>query len=195
MLEDSKIASDQAPLTDLIQLAAGRDKAAKDALYERVYDDLRAVAHRLLRRERSNELQTSALVNEVVVRFERSDALGSMANRRVFFSVAARAMNQILIDYYRKRKKRLDNPDRCAQALEIVVTAIEQKTGFDFGSLHHALQKLEQDAPRQHSVVMHRFLGGLSVKTTAELLDVSEGTVERDWRLAKTKLFRWMAQE
>ena len=195
MLDESRVRSDAGQLTVLIQLAADSDRKARDELYERVYHELRAVAHRLMRRRQGNELQTSALVHEVVIRFERSDALRYMANRRVFFSVATRAMKQILIDHFRRRQKLVDSRDRNVQALEIAVKSIEEQVGFDFGNLHSALHALEQESPRQHSVVMHRFFGGLSIKATAEMLEVSEGTVERDWRLARTKLFRWMRED
>ena len=194
MPDELEFSADAAPLTELIQMAAD-DRSAKDSLYHRVYDDLRTVAHRLMRKHRGNDLQTSALVNEVVIRFERGDALQTMANRRVFFSVATRAMNQILVDHFRRRKKNVDSPDRNALALNATVESIEKQVGCDFGCLNCALEKLEHASPRQHAVVMHRFFGGLSVASTADILDVSVGTVERDWRLAKAKLFQWIQEQ
>lgn len=176
-------------LTELIQ-ESGESETAKARLYEEVYDELRQAAQRFTRRQHPGDFQTTALVNEVLLRFETGDALRNMANRRVFFSIALRAMNQILIDHYRRRKKLVDSPNRRAEPLDHAVAVIEDQLGFDFEQLQSALEKLSNESPRQHQVILHRFFGGLSIKDTAELLDVSDGTVERDWRLARAKLFR-----
>jgi len=176
-------------ITQLIQRSPN-DSKAKAELYEEVYGDLRQAAHRFMRKQRGGDFQTTALVNEVLLRFESGDALKNMANRRVFFSVAIRAMNQVLIDHYRRRKKLVDSPDRGVELLDQAVASIEDQFGFDFERLQLSLEKLSKESPRQHAVIMHRFFGGLSIKGTAELLEVSDGTIERDWRLARAKLFR-----
>lgn len=184
------------PLTNLLQLAADNDVEAKDELYRRVYDDLKLAARRILFRERNvGEMQTTALVNEVILRFEASEAIEKMANRRVFFSVAIRAMNNALVDHYRRRKKLIDSPDRVAAPLDDAVKWIEDETGFDFERLQIELEVLATESPRQHSVVMHRFFGGLSVPATAELLETSVATVDRDWRVARAKLLRRMRED
>ncbi len=176
-------------LTDLIRRASDNDDRAKETLYAQVYDNLRDAAHRLLSKQHRRDLQTTDLVNEVALRFETKNALKSMANRRVFFAVAIRAMNQILVDQYRRRSKLVDSLDRSGEPLDEVVNTIEHQVGADFERLQTVLVTLEAEAPRQHAVIMHRFFGGLSIRDTAELLDVSEQTVERDWRLARAKLF------
>ena len=193
MQSDSE--TDRSPLTELIQRAANGQVNAKERLYERVYNDLRSIAHRLMRDRRNNELQTTALVNEVLLRFEKGDALTTIANRRVFFSVAIRAMYQILVDQYRRRKKQIDGPGRIAEPLDQVVAVIEEQVGADFARLQVALDELASESPRQHEVIMHRFFGGLSIRHTAELLDVSVQTVERDWRLSRAKLLRELQDE
>ena len=187
--------SSQPQVTKLIQLAAIGQSDAKDALYELVFDDLRVAAHRLVRTKDAGDLQATALVNEVVLRFEKNQALGTMANRKVFFSVALRAMNQVLIDHYRRRKKRVDSPDRTEEPLDAVVAGFENQTGYDFEHLQNALKALASESPRQHDVIMHRFFGGLSTAETAIMLDVSEETVRRDWRLARAKLFRRLKED
>lgn len=177
------------PLTSLLHLAADNDSDAKEELYVRVYDDLRRAARRLLLHERRvGEMQTTALVNEVVLRFEMGASLEKMANRRVFFAVAIRAMNNVLVDHYRRRKKLIDSPDRGVSPLDDAVRWIENQVGADFEGLQNALHTLSEESPRQHSIVMHRFFGGLSAKATADVLGVSIATVERDWRLARAKL-------
>ena len=182
--------NDDEELTSLIQNAASDKPNARAELYSRVYDNLRSAARRLLNRQRRSEFQTTALVNEVIFRFERGGALTSMENRRVFFSVAIRAMNQVLVDHYRKRKKQIDGPDRLAEPLDGVIEQIESQVGTDLDHLQLELARLANESPRQHAVIMHRFFGGLTIPETAELLAVSEQTVQRDWRLARATLFR-----
>ncbi len=74
--------------------------------------------------------------------------------------------------------------------MERFVSAIEADNGFDLAALDRALAELEDRSPRQHEVVEYRFFGGLTNLQIADLLDVSVGTVERDWRLARAKLYR-----
>ena len=188
--------ADQYPLTDLIQFAAEDADGAKDQLYQRVYDELREAAQNIMRREqKAQELQATAIVNEVILRFEKGDVLKSVTNRRVFFSIANRAMRQVLIDHYRKRKKSVDSPDRSAGPLDAAVHWVENQVNANFEDLQLALQALGEHSQRQHDVVMHRFFGGFTIQETAELLGVSVQTVERDWRLARARLLRALKED
>lgn len=171
------------------------DGEAKNELYEFIYNELRKAAHRLLTSRSNSEMQTTDLVNEVVLRIERAESLKKFANRRVFFSVATMAMKQVLTDQYRRQKRRIENGQIEREPLDTVIQQVEEETEFDFELLSQELDKLEQDSPRQHAVIMHRYFGGLSVADTAKLLDISTGTVERDWRLARAKLFVRLSDE
>lgn len=183
----------QEDFSSVLQLAAADDPVAKERFYQLIYDDLRDVARRVLSRERNKgEMQTTALVNEMVLRFEKGNALKGMANRRVFFATAIRAMNNILVDHYRRRKKLVDSPDRIASPLDAALAWFEHQVGHDFDQLQASLKSLAADSPRQHQVVMHRFFGGLSNQQTADLLGISLSSVERDWRLARAKLLSSM---
>ena len=75
-------------------------------------------------------------------------------------------------------------------SLDIVLENFETSNGCNFEDLEASLDRLEQDSPRQREVVELRFFSGLSIPEVAEVLDVSEGTVERDWRLARAKLYQ-----
>ncbi len=185
-MPESEYTSD---ITGLLVRAGAGDQHAKASLYGLVYDELRRLAHTLMGSRGRGDLQSTALVNEVLLRFEKAQCLHSFANRRVFFSVAIKAMDQILINHYHRRKKEVDSSNRQREPLDAVVEAIEEQSGCDFEALHQALEKLEVDSARQHAVIMHRFFGGLSIAQTATLLEISEGTVERDWRLARAKLY------
>jgi RNA polymerase sigma factor (TIGR02999 family) len=183
-------ADQETAITQLLGRAAEDDAQAKEQLYRLVYDDLRQVAHRLIGSQAGRELQTTAVVNEVLLRFERARSLKSMANRRVFFSVAARAMNHVLLDHYRRRSKLVDGGQRMREPLDDLLGKIEEENGCDVESLDGALRELQRTSPRQHAVVMYRFYAGLTVPQIADLLQVSPKTVERDWRLARAKLYR-----
>lgn len=181
-------------LTDLMRIADESDEA-KEKFYRLVYDDLRSAARRLIRRQAPQDLRATELVHEVFQRFEASGTMREFKNRRVFFSVAIRAMRQVLIDNYRRRKKLVDSPDRQAVPLEDIVDSIERRLGYDIERLELALRRLEEESPRQYAVITYRFFCGLSIAAAAELLDVSRPTVERDWKLARAKLFRMMKHD
>ena len=80
--------------------------------------------------------------------------------------------------------------DGLLKTLDGIVKLIESEVDADFELLQIALDELLTDSPRQHAVVMHRFFGGLTIRATSEMLNVSVQTVERDWRLARAKLYQ-----
>jgi len=178
-------------LARLLRLAGEGGSDAREDFYRLIYDDLRESARRILRKHSRGEFQTTALVNESLMRFEKEGVLKKFSeNRRVFFSVANRAMQQVLIDHHRRRKLEKDRFDENSHPFDLSILSIQKQTGFDFEELSNALNELEYENPRQHAVITHRFFGGLTIEQTAQLLGVSEGTVERDWRLARAKLIR-----
>lgn len=178
-------------LTHLLSLAAEGDLEAKSELYQMIYDDLREAARRVMREKHRGDLQTTALVHESLLRFENQDVLKRYSeNRSVFFSVAVRAMQQILVDHYRQRRRETYQKNEPEDPFTRTISKIEKQTGYDFERLNLAIEKLRDANARQHAVVTHRFFGGLTVEQTAEFLNVSVGTVERDWRLARARLIR-----
>ena len=183
-------AGDGDSVTRLLQGAASGDVEAKQELYELIYDDLRDAARRVLRGKHRGDYQTTMLVNESLMRFERQGVLEQFSkNRRVFFSVAIRAMHQLLVDHYRRRKRETNKLGEVVP-WDHAIDSIEKQLKVNFDDLSQALETLEQDSPRQYEVIMHRFFGGLTIPETAETLGISETTVERDWRLARAKLVR-----
>jgi len=156
-----------------------------------VYDELRRLAHRYMKRERvGHSLQTTALVNEAYVRlvdYKRMD----WQDRAHFLAVSAQAMRRILVDHARRR-----NPKRGADVEHVSLeadTVIGQDRSSDFVSLDDALKALAERAPRKAKVVELRFFGGLTVEEAAEVLRVSPITVMREWKSAKAWLYRELA--
>jgi len=160
----------------------------------RVYEDLRAIAHRHLRRETpGHTLNTTALVHESYLSLARSDDL-EWESRAHFFAIASRAMRHILVDYARRRSAEKRGGDRVRVTLGDAMATSGDGTE-DLLELDDALSSLAELDERLVSVVECRFFGGMSVPETAEALDVSSRTVERDWMRAKAYLSRTLRPE
>jgi RNA polymerase sigma factor (TIGR02999 family) len=174
-------------VTELLIAWGDGDRAALDQLMPLVYEELRRLAHRYIKRERPNHtLQTSGLVNEAYLRLVDQSQL-KLKNRAHFFGIAARLMRQILVDYARKRKyaKRGGDAQRIPFEESLIVS---DERAADIVALDDALKELSEIDPRQSQIVELRFFGGLSIEEAAQVLDVSPGTVMRDWTLAKAWL-------
>jgi RNA polymerase sigma factor (TIGR02999 family) len=165
----------------------------QDAVFEQllplVYDDLRRIAQNQLRRERSGHtLSPTALVHESYLNLvNRSDC--SWNDRAHFFAVAARAMRHVLIDYARKRGAQKRGGDRHRVTLD---DRMVDEQAADLLALDDALDQLAERDPRMVSVVECRFFGGMTLDETAEALDVSVRTVQRDWVRAKAYLHQML---
>lgn len=157
-----------------------------------VYDELHRLARHYMSDERpGHTLQTTALVNEAYVRLVDS-AHSSWESRSHFFGVCAQVMRRILVDWARSRQALKRGGD--ARALDFdEALAAAKEPGTDLVAIDDALKALAALDSRKVQVVEMRFFGGLSVKETAEVLQVSPETVQRDWKLAKSWLRREMS--
>ena len=185
------------PLQDVTQLLRAWNNGEQEALAQLiplVYHELHRLAHRYMGRERSaHTLQSTALVHEA---YERLINLKDVdwKNRAHFFAVSAQVMRRILVDYARSRRySKRGGEWRQVPLIEAVAVFRDSRT--DIVALDDALQALSAIDPRKSRVVEMRFFGGLSIKETAEVLNVSEETVQRDWRLAKVWLLRQLSRE
>lgn len=170
----------------LIERAGSGDDGAREALIRHVYQELRAIAGAAMRKAPDNHtLQPTALVNEAYLRIFDKDA--SFESRSHFFFVAARAMRDILVEHARG-KARLKRGGDQVRVTSTDLSNPETMTPEAMLSLSQALEQLEKDLPRQHDVVMLRFFAGLTNKEVAEMMDLTERTVNRDWRFAKSFL-------
>src|SRR5260370_3715962 len=90
--------------TDLLLEWRDGDQTALDKLTPLIYDELRRIAHRYVRRERNGHtLETTALVNEAYLRLAGQEK-PEWQNRAHFFAATARAMRHILTDHARRRR-------------------------------------------------------------------------------------------
>ena len=181
-------------ISELLVAWGGGDEAALERLMPLVYDELKRLAHRYMRGERvGHTLQTTALVNEAYLRLAKwKDA--RWQNRAQFFAVSAQMMRRILVDFARERQYQ----KRGGGALQVSLSEAAAFAGgpeTDLVALDEALTALAKVDLRKAQMVEMRFFGGLSIAEVAEVLKVSEETVNRDWRLAKVWLLRELSRE
>jgi len=157
-----------------------------------VYDELRALARRHLRRERdSHTLNTTALVHETYLRLARQRGT-RWQNRSQFFAIAARVMRRVLIDYarqHRAAKRGGPAPIITLERVEAEINDADERAELLL-ALDEAVSRLAAVNPRLAQVVECRFFGGLSEEETAAALGVTARTVRRDWVKAKDWLRR-----
>lgn len=165
------------------------DESAAARLLPLVYDQLRALAGSFFEHQApGHTLEPTALVHEAYLRLASGSEQG-WNDRKHFFNVAARAMRQLLADSARRRRaeKRGGGWARISLGSD---PAAEALGDADLLTLDDALTQLSALDPRQGRIVELRYLTGLSVEETAEILGVSPRTVELDWRLARAWLRR-----
>jgi RNA polymerase sigma factor (TIGR02999 family) len=176
-------------LTLILGKARAGDDGARSELVTLVYDELRRVAARLMRRERSDHtLSPTAVVHEAVIRLLGEEVFDRAADRSFLFASAARAMREVLIDHARRRAADRRGGGRRRVPLDAVVDYFDEQ-GLDIVAVHEALDRLAELDGRQAQVMTLRYFGGLTVPEVAAALGVSVVTVERDWRLARA----WLA--
>lgn len=158
-------------------------------LYALVYDELKQIAHRQLRGAgTSDTLSTTELVHEAFLKLSHG-ADPSWESRAHFFGAASRAMRQVLVDFARRRSAAKRGAMNAPITLRSSDAALELELD-DMLALDAALDRLNAADSRLRQVVELRFFGGLAEAEIAQLLGVTERTVERDWVKARLFLLR-----
>lgn len=179
--------SEAGSITQLLQDYQSGNKDALDAMFPLVYDELRRLAASRLRNERDDHtLQATALVHEAYLRLIEQHSQ-TWQNRAHFFGLAAEMMRRILINHAVKRNadKRFGNQTRLA-----LDEMIDFTQGHDVNliRLDESLTTLAEFDPKQAKIVELKFFGGLTNEEIAEVLNISDSTVKREWRVAKAWL-------
>ena len=167
----------------------GLQRETLDEMFSVAYEELRRLAASVRRDDPGVTLSPTALVNEAWLKLASTPGF-QPASRLHFKRIAARAMRQVLIEAARRRKA----DKRGGGALAITFDdGLQESTTCDdeLLALDEALEQLARLEPRQAEMVESRFFGGLDVSETAQLLQVSEATILRDWRAARA----WLAGE
>jgi len=167
-----------------------------DAFFEKVYDELRAIAHARMRGERAGHtLQSTELVHEAYMRLGGGEGR-AWQSRAQFFAAAAEAMRRILIEHARAKgriKRGGDAAGRPAARIsldleEVAALADDQDPGSIL-ALDRAIDRLAERDERAARIVLLRFYAGLSVEEAAETLGITKRTVLRDWAFARAWLY------
>ncbi|MEM0983510.1 MAG: ECF-type sigma factor [Planctomycetota bacterium] len=186
-------------VTKLLAESASGSTSARDRLATLLYAELHGMARsRMLGERRDHTLGATGLVNETFVRlFQSTGAVreddGGLPwrDRRAFFAAAATAMRRVLIDHARSRNTAKRGGRWRTERIRVeadAVAASESLTPHEFLALDEAMQALEQVDERAAKVTQLRFFGGQDIASVAELLEVSERTVKRDWEFARAWL-------
>src|SRR5262245_31753611 len=177
-------------VTQLLLAWRQGEQVALEKLVPLVHKELRRLAHRYMSGEREGHtLQTTALVNEAYLRLVDSSQV-QWQNRAHFLAIAAQLMRRVLVDFARTRNYQKRGGEILKVEFDEAWMGSTGRGGELVVALDDALEELAKLDPRKSQVVEMRFFGGLSATETAEVLKISEDTVLRDWKLAKTWLLR-----
>ncbi len=185
---------DEASLTSWLQQWTPDDPAAGNHLFTALYDELRAMARRHMRRENPDHtLSATGLTHEAWFRLSEQTRT-QWRNRSHFLAVASTMMRRILVNHALARQA----GKRDGDLVDLSLTGLEQIAGTpdrDIVAVHEALLAFEAIDPRAAKVVELRFFGGLENEEIAQLIGVSVPTVKRDWALARAWLHRELSSQ
>lgn len=178
----------QPDISGMLAAWGAGDPRALNSLISAVYPELRRIARRHLSRNSDHSMESAAVANEVYLKLLRARGIQCESRLR-FFALCAQVIRRILVDQGRRQRyaKRgggamhvsLDEAGLGAPARDAGILALDE-----------ALASLSKIDPRKGQVVELRYFGGLTVEETAEVLGISPETAHRDWRMAKSWLFR-----
>jgi RNA polymerase sigma-70 factor, ECF subfamily len=199
------------PVTQLLAKWSNGNEAALGELTGLVYQELRALAQRHLRRERPNHtIQRTALVHEAFVRLVNQQSV-DWQSRAHFFGLASNLMRRILVDHARARLASKRGGGLAAVSLDEITSPaepgdsptrpsyaepaqIDSETEDDVTAIDEALTRLAELDERQAKIVEMRYFGGLTIEETAQVLSISDATVKREWTVARAWLRRELSK-
>jgi len=175
-------------ISQMLAAWTDRDPAARNVLISVIYDELHRLAHHYMRSERQGHmLQTTALVNEAYLRLVDVDRM-QWRDRAHFFAMAATTMRRILVDHARGQAR--DKRGAGAVMTSLGGELPAPSPAVDVLALDEALERLSALDAMQAKVVEFRYFAGMTIDETAAALDVSPGTVKREWSVARAWLYR-----
>jgi RNA polymerase sigma-70 factor, ECF subfamily len=175
-------------LSLILARARAGDHGARGEVISRIYEELRLVAARMMRRERvGHTLSPTAVVHETVMRLLGEAVFDRAPDRNFLLSAAARAMREILVDHARRRAAARRGGKWERVALDSVVDYFEAQD-VDVTEIHEAVDRLTALDERQGQAITLRYFGGLTAPEVAAALGVSVASVERDCRLGRAWL-------
>jgi RNA polymerase sigma factor (TIGR02999 family) len=176
-------------LTGLLRRIQAGDADAEQQLVAHLYQDLRAIAAHRMRRERPEHTwQPTVLVHEAFMRLRADGTLAAAPDRTFLLKAASKAMHQLLVDHHRHRSSQKRGGRGQRHSLDIALDHLAHADELPFIELHDELKQLERVDERAGMVVHFRFFLGMSLEEVGEALNISQKTVERDWKFARAWL-------
>ncbi len=180
-------------LTGLLQAWQGGDTGAGEALFRRVYGDLRRIAGRHLFARTDLTIEPTEAVNEAYLKLARAGHL-EWHNRLSFFGLASKVVRQVLVD--RQRHRAAIKRGGAAEHVKVDASRLAGSSRqVDSLALDEALTKLAGHNPQAARIVELRYFGGLTVPEVADLLGIGTATVSRRWQMARAWLRRELTTE
>ena len=181
---------------DLLRRTGEGDDQARDALLELIYDDLHAVARRRLRGERAGHTWSATdLLHECYSRMLPRLHSVQPSDRQSLLSIAHDVMRKLLIDYARRRKRRVDGAWKRA-AFDVVIEQWENERSVKVEALLDAMESLKiRKGERPYQIVMLRFFYGMTRDEAAAALGCSVRTADKDWDYARVFLREFLEDQ
>ncbi len=176
-------------VTQLLQRVQKGSEKAYSKLFPLIYEELRSLAFSKLKNEHSDiTISKTGLVHEVYIKMINQEAV-EFENRNHFLAISARCMRQILIDHARKRKadKRGGDKREVTYIDELLKVQEEAKK---LVNIDQKIKELSDLNERLAKIVEMRFFGEMPIHAIADVLDISERTVKRDWAKARGWLYK-----
>lgn len=182
--------STKADTTELLLRLGEGEQGVYDQLYPIVYEELRRLAYgQMVRQTKDHTLSKTELVHEAYLKMINQSEV-NYNDKSHFLAVASRCMRQILIDYARKKQaKKRGGKEKDLTYIDELYNNQNRKAQ-ELIKIDAALDNLAEINERYSKVVEMRFFGEMTIRETAEALDVSESTVERDWVKARGWLYK-----
>jgi RNA polymerase sigma-70 factor, ECF subfamily len=176
-------------ITDLLKAWSQGDSQALERLIPLVDRELKKIAHAYMLRERPGHiLQTTALVNEALIKLMGGERI-EWHSRKHFYALVARRMRQVLIDYAKKRLAAKGSG--ATEHIDLDSAVISPEMSEDLTLIDELLTKLAEFDELKAAIFECRYFGGYTLKEVAELLEISEAKVEREWRFTRS----WLKKE
>lgn len=194
---NKKISSNnnRADTTELLLRLSGGEEEVYDQLYPLVYDELRSLAYaQMSRKDPDHTFSKTELVHEAYLKMINQSKI-NYNDKSHFLAIAARCMRQILIDYARKKHAQKRGGKKRDLTFIDALYNNQSKKARELIEIDKALDNLAEIDERLNKVVEMRFFGEMTIRETAEALDVSKSTVKRDWVKARGWLYKELKVE
>lgn len=179
-----------------MQVQPSESEPSFDKLYEKIYSELRSVAHfHRLNERRDLTLQTTALVHEAYLRLAESGTTIKPEDQRHLKALTSRVIRRVLVDYARSKNAVKRDDSRAEMDMACRDPLLDPALEVDVLDLDSALKQLASLSSRLAQTVEYRFFGGMSAEEIAEEMNISSRTVERDWKKARIFLLELLSEK